>query len=190
MQFLWSNCIKCLCFALNHQNHAFWIIGVKNKNSLLFFFFNHSLFCREMSCSLLPCPSIFLVVLPLSHMSLPINAVTSVPLPPAVFWWLTSLHLIVYDLLPQIHLLSLENSWLPWPFIFLCQLESQHSSLDLAKHPSGLHFPGLCTHFPQNTCVLGAYAFSGRKDSSSRPMVPTQLSFSTNSSWFWDSLKK
>lgn len=79
-QFLWSNCIKCLCFALNHQNHAFWIIGVKNKNSLLFFL-NHSLFCREMSCSLLPCPSIFLVVLPLSHMSLPIKAVTPFPFP-------------------------------------------------------------------------------------------------------------
>lgn len=35
--FLWNNCMKCLCFTLNHQSHAFWIIEVRNKNSIHFF---------------------------------------------------------------------------------------------------------------------------------------------------------
>lgn len=49
-RFLWNNCIKCLCFTLNHQNHAFWIIRVKNKNSLLFFL--------TTACSVEKCPTV------------------------------------------------------------------------------------------------------------------------------------
>lgn len=126
-------------FTLNHQSHAFWIIKVRNKNSLQFFFFYHNLFCREMSHSLVPFPTVFLAFPPLSHMAFLEK-----------LWTFLSFHRQFSDADHSSSLcltvdklalsLSLENFWLSWTFIFLCQCESQHSFPDLAKLPLGLCF--------------------------------------------------